>query len=201
MSALGASAQGPSDYQRSKAAGEQHVRDESGVTAYTILRPSVIFGRGDAFLNLFAKLVRVFPVLPLARPKARFQPIWVEDVARCFAIALGNPACFSQAYDLGGPRSYTLEELVQYVAGLSGRKPRIVGLPDSLAKLQAWTFEHLPGKIMTRDNLRSMSVDNVVAGPFPAVFGFEPSPIESVVPEYLAADMARARYARYRAAR
>ena len=201
MSSLGASPDAPSAYQRSKAEGERHVRDDSGVTAYTIFRPSVIFGQGDAFLNLFAKLVALFPVIPLARAQAKFQPIWVEDVARCFAVALGNPACLGETYELAGPRTYSLEELVRYVAALRGHKRHILALPDALATLQAFTFEHLPGKIMTRDNLRSMTVDNVAPGPFPPVFGFQPSPLEAVVPEYMAPDLARARYGRYRAAR
>lgn len=201
MSALGASANAPSAYQRSKAEGEKHVREESGVTAFTIFRPSVVFGEGDAFLNLFAQMARLSPVIPLARAEARFQPVWVEDVARCFAAALGNPACFGQAYDLCGPRAYTLRELVEYTGTVLGRRPRVFGLPGALATLQAWTLEHLPGKLMTRDNLRSMQVDNTCDAPFPAVFGFEPSPIEAVVPGYLAAQDSRARYGRYRAAR
>ena len=198
MSALGAAADAPSAYQRSKAEGERCVRAESGVTAFTIFRPSIVFGEGDAFLNLFARMVRVFPVIPLARAEARFQPIWVEDLARCFAIALGNPACFGQAYDLCGPRAYSFRELVEYVGTVVGRRPRVVALPGALASLQAWTLEHLPGKLMTRDNLRSMQVDNTCAAPFPAVFGFQPAPLEAVVPGYLAAQDSRARYGRYR---
>ena len=198
MSALGAAGDAPSAYQRSKAEGERHVRAETGATAFTLFRPSIVFGEGDAFLNLFAGMVRVFPVIPLAKAGARFQPIWVEDLARCFAIALGNPACFGQAYDLCGPRAYTFRELVEYVGHVLGRRTRVVGLPDALASMQAWTLEHLPGKLMTRDNLRSMQVDNTCAAPFPPVFGFAPSPLEAVVPGYLAARDSRARYGRYR---
>lgn len=198
MSALKAADDAPSEYLRSKASGERNVRLHSGATGFTIFRPSVVFGEGDAFLNLFARLAAIAPVIPLARAQARFQPIWVEDVARCFALALGNPACVGQAYDLCGPRAYTLEELVRYVAGLTGHKRAVLRLPDGLATLQAWTMEHLPGKLMTRDNLRSMSVDNTCGAPFPAVFGFQPSPIEAVVPGWLAATASRARYARFR---
>ena len=198
MSALGASSSGPSDYQRSKAAGEAEVRRAADVLPATIFRPSVIFGAGDRFLNLFAKLVRLFPVVPLAGARTRFQPIWVEDVARCFAGALGDPRTFGQAYDLGGPKVYTLEELVRFVAATLGVRRAIVPLGGRLAALQAFTLEHLPGKLMTRDNLRSMQVDNVTAQPFPAVFGFQPSPLETVVPEYLVGLAARARYDRYR---
>jgi NADH dehydrogenase len=198
MSSLGASASGPSAYQRSKAEGEAAVREAAGIVPVTVFRPSVIFGEGDRFLNLFAKLVRWFPVLALARADARFQPIWVEDVARCFADAAGNPRAFGATLELGGPGTYTLRELVRYVAEVVGRDPRIVPLPDAVGTLQAFVLEHLPGKLMTRDNLRSMRVDNVCAGPFPAIFGFQPTAMESVVPAYLASGAARARYSRYR---
>ena len=200
MSALKAAPDAPSRYLRTKAEGEANLRQHAGVTAWTIFRPSVIFGERDAFLNLFASLVRLSPVLPLARAKARFAPVWVEDVARCFALALGNPHCVGHAYDLCGPRAYTLEELVRYVATTLGRRRSVVGLPASLGSMQAFVLEHLPGRLMTRDNLRSMSVDNVCDAPFPGVFGFRPSPIEAVVPQYLAASLSRARYPRYRSA-
>jgi uncharacterized protein YbjT (DUF2867 family) len=198
MSALGADPQGPSAYQRSKAEGEAAVRDGAAEVPVTIFRPSVIFGEGDHFLNLFATLVRAFPVLPLAASQARFQPIWVEDVARCFAVALGNPRTFGQSYELGGPKAYTLEELVRFVAATLGRSRAVIGLPGPLAQLQALVLEHMPGKLMTRDNLASMRVANVCAGPFPAVFGFQPTALESVVPGYMAASGARARYDGYR---
>ena len=198
MSALGASRDGPSAYQRSKAEGEEAVRAAAGILPVTILRPSVIFGEGDHFLNLFATLVGLFPVIGLASADARFQPIWVEDVARCFADALGDPRAFGATYELGGPKVYTLRELVEFVAATLGRKRAIVGLPAALGTLQAFMLEHLPGKLMTRDNLRSMSVDNVCASGFPATFKFQPAALESVVPGYLAGSAARARYSRYR---
>ncbi|HYC38270.1 MAG TPA: complex I NDUFA9 subunit family protein [Usitatibacter sp.] len=198
MSALGAAPGAPSQYLRSKAAGEAALRAAAGIVPWTIMRPSVIFGERDRFLNLFATLVRWNPVLPLAAAQARFQPVWVEDVARCFTLALGNPAAFGAAYNLCGPNAYTLEELVRFVARTLGRRRAILALPAALGKLQALAFEHLPGKLMTRDNLASMSMDNVCADPFPPLFGFNPSPLEAVVPEYLVGSAARARYPRYR---
>jgi NADH dehydrogenase len=198
MSALGADPDGPSAYQRSKGEGEAAVRDAAGDVPVTVFRPSVIFGEADRFLNLFAGLVRVFPVLPLASAHARFQPVWVEDVARCFAAALGDPRTFGQVYELGGPRAYTLEELVRFVASTLGKRRKVLPLPEPLGRLQALVMEHVPGKPMTRDNLASMRVDNVCAGPFPPVFGFEPAAMEAVVPEYLRGSVARSRYAKYR---
>lgn len=198
MSALGASTDGPSDYLRSKGAGEAAVREAAGALPWTIFRPSVIFGQDDHFLNLFAMVVRMFPVIPLAAAHARFRPVWVEDVARCFVDALGDARTFGRSYELCGPQTYTLAEMVAFVARTLGRRRTIVDLPDALALLQAAVLEHLPGKLMTRDNLRSMSIDNVCSGPFPQVFGFEPAALEAVVPDYLGEHSSRARYSRFR---
>src|SRR5258707_523588 len=198
MSALGASPSGPSEYLRTKAQGEAAVREAPAELSHTIFRPSVIFGEHDGFLNLFAQLARLFPVIPLARAQARFQPIWVDDVARCFICALEDPRTFAQAYDLGGPRAYALEDLVRFVCETLGMRRTIVPLPDALAQMQALVLEHLPGKLITRDNLRSISIDSVCAGPFPAVFGFAPSSLEAVAPAYLAKQGSREPYDRYR---
>lgn len=197
MSALGADPAGPSAYQRTKGEGEAAVR-ASGPLAWTIFRPSVIFGEDDRFLNLFAKLSRVFPAIPLAGARVRFQPVWVEDVARAMATTLGRTAFHGATLELGGPTVYTLEELVRFAARAVGRDPAILPLPDGLARLQAAVFERLPGKLVTRDNLDSMRVDNVMTGPFPAALGFAPAAMEAVVPEYLTARGGRARYARFR---
>jgi len=203
VSALGASDAGPSDYQRSKARGEAAIRESAGGLPFTIFRPSVIFGEGDNFLNLFARLAAIFPVLPLASATSRVQPVWVEDVARAIGGTLGDSQAFGKTYELCGARAYTLAELVEYVAGVSGRKPWIVPLPGWAATVQAMVLERLPGRMLTRDNLKSLSVDNVCASPFPRDFGFHPSPIEAVVPSYLAGASARARYntLRHRAGR
>jgi NADH dehydrogenase len=199
VSALGASPTGPSAYQRSKGAGEEALKQAAGVLPWTIFRPSLVFGEGDRSLNMFADLARIFPVIPLGRANARFQPIWVDDVARAVCSSLGDMRTFGQTYELCGPRAYTLQELVGIAAGAVGRKPHIVPLPDGLANLQAAVFECLPGKVLTRDNLRSMSVDNVCGCPFPALFGFQPAALEAIVPEYMGdAGTPRARYARFR---
>lgn len=198
VSALGASEKAPSRYLRSKAAGEAAVRLGMGVVPWTILRPSVIFGEGDRFLNMFAMLARLFAVIPLGGAGARFQPIWVEDVARCCLGALGDARAFGQVYDLCGPRVYTLAELVDLVASTLGKRRTVLALPGPLAQLQAFVLEHLPGKLLTRDNLRSMSVDNVCSGRLPALCAFEPAAIEAVLPEYLGGRSGGARFARYR---
>lgn len=195
VSALGAGLEAPSDYQRSKGRGEAAVRAgaREGLTV-TILRPSVIFGRGDSFLTLFARLARAFPVLPLGCAAARFQPIWVEDVARAAVHCLHDPATAGQSYDLCGPSPYTLAELVQLTCAVIGVRRTILPLPPALALLQAAVLEHLPGRLMSRDNVRSMSVDNVCGCAFPAVFGFRPMALEAVAPSYLGGSAAGARY-------
>jgi uncharacterized protein YbjT (DUF2867 family) len=198
MSALGASESAPSAYLRSKAGGEAAVRRTAGILPFTIFRPSVIFGAGDTFLNRFATFARWFPVIPMPAAGARVQPIWVEDVARCMAGALGDARHFGRVWELYGPDAVSLAELQRFVARTLGRDPAIVSLPRALAQLQALVLEHLPGKLLTRDNLRSLEVDATCSQPFPAIFGFKPSPLEAVVPEYLAGSAARARYGRYR---
>ncbi len=217
MSALNADATARSAYLRSKGAGEAlvleaalpHSENERWYLdgpkfvkgqgmAVTVFRPSVIFGERDSFLNLFARLVRLFPLIPLASPYARFQPIFVEDVARAFVASLDNPTTYGQAYDLCGPKVYTLRELVEYAAAIQGLRRRVLPLSQRLSYLQAWALEHLPGRLMTRDNYWSMQVDSVCGCDFPAVFGFRPTPLEVVAPRYLAPRAVHSRYDDYR---
>lgn len=186
ISALGAGSDAPSQYQRSKAAGENEIRAAGDSPAWTMLRPSVIFGPGDSFLNLFDTLTRYFPVLPLAGAHARFQPVYVEDVAEVMVRCLDTPATAGQIFELGGPRQYTLKELVETVCRLTGRKRLVVPLPESLGMAQAALLECLPQPPMSRDNLRSMRVDNITHGA-PLPFGLEPHALEDIAPGYLGA--------------
>lgn len=195
MSALGASASAPSAYLRSKATGEKAVLDAPDL-AVTVFRPSVIFGPEDSFLNTFAALARLFPVLPIACPKARFQPVYVSDVARAMAGSLDEPATHGRVYQLCGPRQYTLKELVELVCQITGRHRAVLGLPDGLSYLQAFVMEKLPGKLITRDNLRSMQVPSVCSGSFP--FGIQPEALEAAAPAYLAPTTPRERYPQLR---
>jgi len=197
MSALHADPAGPSRYQRSKGEAETIVR--SCPLDWTIFRPSVIFGPEDSFLNLFARVARLLPVIALASPNARFQPVYVGDVAHCMAQALTDDATEGQSYDLCGPGIYTLRELVRYVGEVSGADRPILPLGAGLSKLQATVLEMLPGRLMSRDNLASMSIDNVCDCPFPAIFGIRPTALEAVAPEYLAPAAMRSHYAAYRA--
>jgi len=189
VSALKAGHDAPSEYLRSKAAGEQQIRAaEASMVQTTIFRPSVIFGHDDSFLNLFAKLADLTPIIPLACPDARFQPIFVEDVARAIVNSLDETRSFSRTFELCGPKVYGLRDLVEYVCTIRGLRRSIVPLSARLSYLQASILEHLPGRLMTRDNLRSMQVDNVCDGAFPRMFGLEPRAIETIVPGYLTKD-------------
>ena len=183
VSALKAAADAPSGYLRSKAAGEAVLR-EAGLDL-TIFRPSVIFGRGDAFLTLFAKMARIAPLFPLAGANARFQPIWVEDVAAAVADSLQRADSIGAAYDLCGPTQYSLRQLVGYAAAVGGHPRAIIGLPEAVAWLQAWAMEFIPNGPMTRDNVRSMRVPSVCDGDCSLPFGRTATPLETIAPTYL----------------
>lgn len=197
MSALHADPEGPSAYLRSKGDAEAIVA-ASGLR-WTIFEPSVIFGREDSFLNLFAKLQRWLPVIALACANARFQPVFVGDVADAFIRSLADDATQGQKYPLCGPREYTLRQLVAYVGELTGKKRIIVPLGPMLSGLQARVLERLPGPLMSRDNLLSMQRPSVCGCPYPAVFGGAPTALEAVVPEFLTPTAERSRYDQARA--
>jgi len=199
VSALKASHDAPSKYLRSKAEGEQQIRaaEANGIKT-TIFRPSVIFGRDDAFLNLFAKLAGLSPIIPLGCPNARFQPVFVDDVARAIAGCVDDPQTAGRTYELCGPKTYRLQELVEYVCSLRGLNRIVLPLSARMSRLQAWFLEHLPGQLMTQDNVLSMQVDNVCDCLFPDFAGFEPRAMEAVVPLYLAKRTLASRLDRFR---
>jgi NADH dehydrogenase len=200
MSALGADRNGPSMYQRSKGDGEAAVRASS--LDWTIFQPSVIFGPEDQFLNTFATLATLAPVLPIANAGARFQPIFIGDVADAFVNALDNHATFRRVYELAGPRIYTLRELVQFAARASGHPRPVIGLPAGIAQAQAVLMELAPGEpLMSRDNLDSMKRDNIASvqpyAPAPEL-GIELHPMEAEA-TYLSGQGLRARLGTFRA--
>ncbi len=198
MSSLGASKSAPSQYLRSKGAGEEALSTAKIGLNVTIFKPSVIFGRGDKFINLFANIIKLLPVVLLAKPEARFQPVWVEDVATCFVNSLENLNTFGKTYVLAGPKIYTFRALVQTIMATLNEKRPIIGLNDKLSYVQAFMMELLPVKLMSRDNIRSMEVDSVNFAPFPAVFGITPTALETVIPQYLNNQTPRGDYDRFR---
>lgn len=217
MSALGADPTSRSAYQRSKGIGESLVR-EAGLVApsdpgtlngakltarrgmkITIFRPSVIFGPQDSFLNLFAGLLRQLPFVPLVCPGAKFQPVYVQDVAKAFADSLDDPETFGKTYDLCGPRVYTLLELMQFLEHALGLKRRFIPLSDRLSYWNAWFLELKPGaKVMTRDNYYAMQVPNICEGANPPPPHWHPSSLEAVSPTWLERLSQRARYDGFR---
>jgi NADH dehydrogenase len=197
MSALHAGAERPSEYLRSKGEAEAIVRGSDLET--TIFRPSVIFGREDNFLNMFANLLKTFPALIVPSAHARFQPVYVGDVARAFDEALMRRDSVGHAYDLCGPTVYTLQALAEFVAHTTGHKRLIFGADRTLTNVMAFAMELKPGKkLMTLDNVRSMQVDSVCPGDCVFPFGITPQALEATAPAWLAHRTPRGRYAALR---
>jgi len=187
MSALPASETGPSRYLQSRGRGERVALEANGPDLHvTVFRPSVIFGPRDHLTNRFAALLRQVPGLfPLACAGARLQPVYVEDVARAYVMALDRHDTFGHRYDLCGPRVYTMQELVSYLASVLGLRRRILPLGPTASRLQAALLQFAPGKPFTPDNYQSLTVDSICAAGLPDEFGIAPTSLESVVPTYL----------------
>lgn len=185
ISALGAAMDSPSAYGRTKAEGERSVLD--AFPAATILRPSILFGREDAFVNRFAGLIANAPIVPVLRPTVKFQPAYVADVAQAVVKALAHPAAHGgHIYELGGPDIVTMAELHRWIAGAIGREAHFVELPDALGGLVA-SVGVLPGAPITRDQWRMLQRDNVVTTGAEGFekFGLTPTPLASVAPGWL----------------
>jgi len=187
VSALGVAEDAPSHYLRTKWQGELALN--SRAIKLTVLRPSVMFGAEDRFLNLFAHLERWLPLTPLACADARFQPVWVDDVAQAIVRCLEQPQTVGRIYDAVGPQVYTLAELVRAAGRWSGHERPVIPLPDTLARAQAWVLEAWPGtKMLSRDNLDSMKVASIASGKVPTLeaLGITPTSLDEVAPQYLA---------------
>jgi NADH dehydrogenase len=189
--------EGRSHYLRSKGEAEERIRQATDIDS-TILQPSVIFGAGDSFFNRFAGLIRLAPLLPLACPDARLQPVWVGDVAAVVAASLVDDSTIGETLVLVGPRDYSLRELVEFTARTIGRKPRILGLPDVLSRLQGRLMDFVPGKPFSTDNYLSLQTDNTSDRNSLPRFGIRPRSIESVVPGYLDTSPRQQRLATFR---
>ena len=198
LSALKAAADAPSAYLRSKSEGENVIRLARARIDATIFRPSVVFGPDDRFLNLFATLARRLPALALASPDARFQPVYVNDVAQAITVSLDDARTFGQTYELCGPRVYSMRQLVEYVMHTLGVRRIVIGLGPNLSMVQAAVLERLPGRLMTRDNVLSMRVPNTCDAAFPSLFEIVPTPLEAVAPMYIGGVTPRARYRWFR---
>jgi NADH dehydrogenase len=205
MSALGVVEDGeqsaPSMYLRSKAAGERMIR-EGRVPGWTIMRPSVVYGQDDRFLNLFASLQKWLPCFVVGRADARFQPIYVGDVARAFANALDEPATLGRTYELAGPDVIALREIIRLAGQLAGVERPVLGLNEILGPLQASLLERMPGPtLMSRDNYDSMAIDNVATGAVAPELGIEPVSLPAMVARWAGERNSRFGNARTRAHR
>lgn len=186
ISAIGASADSPSAYARTKAAGEAAVR--AAFPGASILRPSVIFGPEDGFFNLFAGLARTAPFLPLfGGGTTKFQPVYVQDVAAAIVACLEQDGTAGQTYELGGPRVYSFRELMQLTLQQTGRKKRLVSVSWGLAALEAKLLGLLPKPLLTSDQVTQLKIDNVVGAGAKTLadLGIQPTPAELILPSYL----------------
>jgi len=200
VSALAVAADAPSRYLRSKAAGEAVLK--AAPLALSVLRPSVMFGAEDRFMNRFAHLQLLAPLVPLAGADARFQPVWVDEVAAAVVRCLDDKSSIGQTFEIAGPQVYTLSELVRLAGRWSGRERPQLKLPDALGRLQALMLEWLPGEpLLSRDNLDSMKVASVAGEQLPglAALGITPTALQAVAPFYLGQHYGRARMERWRA--
>jgi uncharacterized protein YbjT (DUF2867 family) len=203
VSAIGADADSPSVYGRSKAAGEAAVK--AVFPEAVILRPSVVFGPEDDFFNRFAALARLSPVLPLiGGGRTKFQPVFVGDVARSVVAALTGLASADKPYELGGPEILTMRDVMERVLDYSMRERPLMPWPFWLAKLQAAFLQWLPTPPLTVDQVRLLQSDNVVsdaaikAGRTLHGLGIEPVPVASVVPDYLEQFRPRGQFSVYK---
>jgi uncharacterized protein YbjT (DUF2867 family) len=201
VSALKASPDAKSYYLRSKGEAEKLIRDQNTSLDWTIFQPSVMFGPGDSFLNRFSGLLAAIPVaFPLARPNAKLQPVWVDDVVDALLSCLHGGASSRQTYELGGPRVYTLREAVGLVATLTGRRRWIIGLPGVLGWLQGAFMNFVPGRPFSTDNFRTLGVDSVCKEDGFAKLGIKPKSMAASARLFLGAQEDNARLSQNRAA-
>lgn len=178
VSAIGADAGGATAYARSKAAGEAAVL--AAFPTATILRPSVLFGAHDKFINLFAALIAALPVLPVFAPQARIQGLFVDDAAAALANALADPASHGgKTYELGGAEAITLADLNRRIAGAQARERLFIELPDGVSGLIVALTGWLPGAPLSRQQWQLLKAGNTVSGTLPglAELGVSPRPL------------------------
>ena len=183
VSALNAG-KGQSHYLQSKGKAEDLLR-RAPFLEVTIVQPSVIFGDGDSFFNRFAGLLKWMPVMPLACPASRLQPVWVGDVTMAIGEILDRPSTIGRTLEMAGPKVYTLRELVAWTARIMGLKRRIIGLPQSLSLAQARVMDFVPGKPFSTDNFKSLQIDNVSQCNALPELGIKPISFKAVVTGYL----------------
>lgn len=196
MSSLKAHPDAPSHYLKSKGQAEALIRDQQNIR-WTILQPSVIFGAEDSFTTRFAALLK-FPIMPLARPNARFAPVFVDDVIDALERAIVDPTLAGETLQLCGPKVYSLRELINTIRQIQGSRGITLGLPDVIARLQARIMEFIPGKPFSMDNFRSLTIHSICEVNGFERLGLRPRSLESIAPAYLARAERNGRYSDYR---
>jgi NADH dehydrogenase len=182
ISAIGADAHSNAEYGQSKAGGEEAVH--AAFPSAVILRPSIVFGREDQFINRFAGLIRMLPVVPVIGAATRFQPVFVGDVAKAVAAALAHQD--GRVLELGGPEIFSMMELNRWIAKAIGRAPVFVEVPDIAAKMLAKGTGWMPGAPITEDQYKMLGSDNVVTGTDGlAAYGIVPTPIDVIAADWL----------------
>ena len=182
ISAIGADAHSKAEYGQSKAGGEEAVH--AAFPSAVILRPSIVFGREDQFINRFAGLIRMLPVVPVIGAATRFQPVFVGDVAKAVAAALAHQD--GRVLELGGPEIFSMMELNRWIAKAIGRAPVFVEVPDIAAKMLAKGTGWMPGAPITEDQYKMLGSDNVVTGTDGlAAYGIVPTPIDVIAADWL----------------
>lgn len=194
VSAIGADPASASAYGKTKGDGEAAVR--AAFPAATILRPSIVFGREDGFINRFAQIVAMLPVVPVIRSVVKFQPVYVGDVAKAIVAALDDPGAHGgKTYELGGPEVLSMGEINRWIAKTTGSKRRFIGVPDAIAGLMASATGWLPGAPMTKDQWRMLQSDNVANGDGLAALGVAPTPLDAVADGWLVQYRRQGRFA------
>jgi uncharacterized protein YbjT (DUF2867 family) len=185
ISAIGGDSDSPALYGQSKAAGELAVR--GAFPSAIILRPSIVFGREDQFINRFAGLIRMLPVVPVIGAATRFQPVFVGDVAKAVKAALMDPALAGTTLDLGGPEVFTMRELNEWIGKTTGHNPVFFDVPGFAAKGLAAATGWMPGAPITRDQVKMLALDNVVNRDRDglSLIGIAPTPIDAVQQDWL----------------
>lgn len=196
LSALNAG-KGSSHYLKSKGEAEALLRKAEDLDI-SIFQPSVIFGRGDSFFNRFAGMLKLMPVMPLACPKAHLQPVFAGDVAAVMVASLDDPMSWGKTYELAGPQSFTLKELVEWTAKSLGKRRLIIGLPGPLSATMAMLMNLVPGKPFSWDNYQSLKTDNTSSQNDFEYFHIAPRSIEVVVPDYLTGSIRQRRLQKLR---
>jgi NADH dehydrogenase len=196
ISAIGANTSSESRYGRTKGEGERVI--QTVFPSATIVRPSIVFGREDNFINRFAGMMRLLPILPVVSGRSRFQPVYAADVGKAVTQAALNPRDHGgKTYELGGPQVMSMRELMEFIREATGHRRALVDIPDAVAKMIALGLGWMPGAPITYDQWMMLQQDSVVSPGAPALdaFGVRPTPLAAVSEGWLTSYRNHGRFA------